>query len=285
MAISNSSGKNSSSTADGWNRFETGQLEWAAANAATRSAIVEHYAPKVKIIALRLKAKLPQHIELGELLSAGSLGLIEALEKFKVEMGIKFETYAETRIKGAMLDELRRMDWFTRGLRQRVRLLEDSVRKVEQLSGQTPSLDELRKITGLSSKEIQEGLEALQNQVCISLDGLEENLLASLSTTKNDPYAHTLHQELIDKLAQLIDELTPREQMVLSLYYTDELNMRETALVMSITEGRVSQLHSQALAKLRDKFARQQQAANHPYPEKGDQTDELRQKYARPRGR
>ncbi|GAB6059549.1 FliA/WhiG family RNA polymerase sigma factor [Desulfonatronum parangueonense] len=276
MAISNFSGKSSSSTTDDWHRFETGQTDWASAGPVARGAIAEHYAPKVKIIALRLKAKLPQHIELGELLSAGSLGLIEALEKFDAGMGIKFDTYAETRIKGAMLDELRRLDWFTRGLRQRVRVLEESVRKIEQLSGRTPSMDELQELTGFSSKEIQEGLEALQNQICISLDGLEESLLRSQSTTKNDPFAHALHKEMIDKLAHLIDELTPREQMVLSLYYADELNMRETALVMNITEGRVSQLHSQALAKLRDKFARLHQAGNHTHPVKGEKSDGLR---------
>lgn len=203
-----------------------------------------------------MKAKLPQHIELAELMSAGSLGLIEALEKFKPEFGFKFETYAENRIKGAMLDELRRMDWFTRGLRQRVRVLEDSVRKVEQFTGHAPSVQELQSITGLSLKEIEQGLEALQNQVCISLEAAEEGLLRSQDSKEKDPFSHALHQELIDKLAQLIDELTPRERMALSLYYADELNMREAALVMDITEGRVSQLHSQALAKLRKKFNR-----------------------------
>ncbi len=238
-------------------------MAWSAADPEVRGSIVTHYAPKIKIIALRMKAKLPQHIELGELLSAGSLGLIEALEKFQVSMGIKFETYAENRIKGAMLDELRRMDWFTRGLRQRVRILEESIRKVEQHSGRVPTAEEIQTMTGLNAKEVQEGLEALQNQICISLDGLEDHLLRSTSTTKNDPFSHTLHQQLIDKLAQLIEELTSREQMVLSLYYADELNMRETALVMNITEGRVSQLHTQALGKLRDKFAKFQASSPH----------------------
>lgn len=261
MAILNSSGKDCSSTPEAWQRFESGQLAWSTALPEVRGAIVAHYAPKIKIVALRMKAKLPQHIELGELLSAGSLGLVEALEKFQVAMGIKFETYAENRIKGAMLDELRRMDWFTRGLRQRVRVLEETIRKVEQHTGRVPNAEELQTLTGLSAKDVQEGLEALQNQVCISLDGLEEHLLRSVSTMKNDPFTYTLHQQLIDKLAQLIDELTPREQMVLSLYYAEELNMRETALVMNITEGRVSQLHTQALSKLRGKFAQLQNAS------------------------
>ncbi len=256
MGISNFSGKNSSSTADPRERFEAGHVAWKDCDENTRRVIVDHYASKIKIIALRMKAKLPQHVELSELVSAGSLGLLEALEKFQSDFGTKFETYAENRIKGAMLDELRRLDWFTRGLRQRVRILEDSVRKVEQFTGRRPSVQDLQELTGLSAKEVEHGLEALQNQICISLDAIEEGLLRSSDNREGDPYAQTLHQELVDKLSQLIDELTPREQMVLSLYYADELNMRETAEVMDITEGRVSQLHSQALAKLRKRLVR-----------------------------
>ncbi len=217
-----------------------------------------------------MKAKLPHHVELAELMSAGSLGLIEALEKFRPDLGIKFETYAANRIKGAMLDELRRMDWFTRSLRHRVRVLEDSVRKTEQFTGHTPSIQDLQTMTGFSAKEVEQGLEALQNQVCISLEAIEESLLRSQDGQESDPFSHALKQELIDKLAQLIDELTPREQMVLSLYYADELNMREAAMVMDVTEGRVSQLHSQALAKLRKKFRNFAEYIHHSPARKGD---------------
>lgn len=217
-----------------------------------------------------MKAKLPHHVELAELMSAGSLGLIEALEKFRPDMGIKFETYAENRIKGAMLDELRRLDWFTRGLRHRVRVLENSIKKTEQLTGHTPSIQDLQAMTGFSAREVEQGLEALQNQVCISLEAIEESLLRSQDGQEGDPFFHALKQELIDKLAQLIDELTPREQMVLSLYYADELNMREAAMVMDITEGRVSQLHSQALAKLRKNFRKFTEFIHHSPTQKGD---------------
>lgn len=270
MATSNSFGRSSCSTDDPRQRFESGQLPWTSCDPACRGAIVSHYAPKIKIIALRIKAKLPQHVELTELISAGSLGLIEALEKFKPELGIRFETYAENRIKGAMLDELRRMDWFTRGLRQRVRVLEHSIRQTEQSTGHTPSVQELQTLTGFSVKEVEQGLEALQNQVCISLEAIEENLLRAQDGQGDDPFFHALKQELIDKLGQLINELTLREQMVLSLYYAEELNMRETAMVMDITEGRVSQLHSQALAKLRKKFRKFVEDIQHFPVQKGD---------------
>jgi RNA polymerase sigma factor for flagellar operon FliA len=270
MGTLNFFGRSSCSTADARQRFESGQLPWTGCDAVSRRAIVSHYAPKIKIIALRMKAKLPQHVELAELISAGSLGLIEALEKFRPDLGIKFETYAENRIKGAMLDELRRMDWFTRGLRQRVKMLEHSVRQIEQFTGHTPSIQDLQTLTGFSAKEVEQGLEALQNQVHISLEVIEESLLRTQDGQEGDPFSHVLKQELVDKLGQLIDELTPREQLVLSLYYVDELNMRETAMVMDITEGRVSQLHSQALAKLRKKFRKFIEDIQHFPVQKGD---------------
>lgn len=183
---------------------------------------------------------------------------MEALGKFDPKMGIKFETYAENRIKGAMLDELRRMDWFSRGLRQRVRLVDETTRRIESETGETPSLEQLCEATGLKSKDVDAAREILQNQLCLSLEAISENFVSSkLNQQENDPLQQTVFNEMVDKVASLIDELTPREKLVLSLYYGEELNMRETAEVMEITEGRISQLHSQALAKLRKKFRAQ----------------------------
>jgi RNA polymerase sigma factor for flagellar operon FliA len=226
--------------------------------------VVRHYAPKIKIIGLRLKTKLPANIELGDLISAGSLGLMEALGKFRPELGIKFSTYAESRIKGAMLDDLRRLDWFSRGLRQKMKVLEETIRRLESETGEATTQD-ICKATGMDEKEVDQGLEMLQNQVCMSLDAIQDNL-GSLRKAHldNDPYHSASFQEIVDKITGLIEELTPREKLVLSLYYGEELNMRETAEVMDITEGRVSQLHSQALDKLKKKFKSQyeSEAAN-----------------------
>ncbi|MFK4764751.1 MULTISPECIES: FliA/WhiG family RNA polymerase sigma factor [Desulfobaculum] len=255
METLSSSGKNSSSKNEPWKLLESGEVRWDDFSAYERELIVRHYAPKIKILALRLKGKLPQQVDLNELLSAGTLGLIECLGKFKPELNIKFETYAENRIKGAMLDELRRMDWFSRGLRQRVRTLEEAIRKVESRTGRKASKAELREETGLSEKEVEAGLGALQNQLCLSLDAIQDHFSPDQNAHHdNEPYKSTALQDIIDKIASLIDELTMREKLVLSLYYTEELNMRETAEVMGITEGRVSQLHSQALKKLKKKF-------------------------------
>ena len=236
-----------------WEALETGATPWESFSPAEQESVVRHYAPKIRFLALRLKAKLPRSIELGELISSGTLGLMEALGKFRPQLGIRFETYAESRIKGAMLDELRRLDWFPRSLRQRVRVLDEAMRKVEHEQGRQATEDELQKITGLDMRDVRQGLEALQNQLWISLDAIQDTISGE-GPEGGEPFRSTALQELVKRVAPLIDRLTPREKLVLSLYYTDELNMRETAEVMGITEGRVSQLHSQALSRLRKEF-------------------------------
>ena len=254
MEILNSSGKNSSSRTNPWRELETGVKRWDEFSPRDRENIVRFYAPKIRILALRLKSKLPQSVELNELISAGSLGLLDALGKFNPDLRIKFDTYSENRIKGAMLDELRRMDWFSRGLRQKVKVLEDAIRQIEHETGTPATPEQLQDQTGMSEKEVQQGLEALNNQVCLSLDSFHENIVGRKTMTDDEPFQSTAFQEIVDKVANLIEELTPREKLVISLYYGEELNMKETAEVMDITEGRVSQLHSQALKKLRKTF-------------------------------
>jgi RNA polymerase sigma factor for flagellar operon FliA len=258
MATSNSSGNGCSSDNNPpavWELFDSGEIAWNECSPAQQEHIARHFAPKVKYLALRLKARLPRNVELSELISAGTLGLMESFNKFRPQLGIKFDTYAENRIRGAMLDELRRLDWFPRSLRRHVRILDEAIHKLEHRSGATPSEEALSQETGLSIKEVREGLEALHNQFCLSLELLQESFFPLETVSEEEPFALTASQEIVDRVADLIEQLTPREKLVLSLYYTDELNMREAAEVMGITEGRVSQLHSQALARLRKEFA------------------------------
>lgn len=235
--------------------FNSGAVAWKDFSHAQQESIVRHFAPKVKYLALRLKARLPQNIELSELISAGTLGLMEAFGKFRPDLNVKFDTYAESRIRGAMLDELRSMDWLPRSLRQRVRLLDETIQRLEGASGNMPTEEELAAETGLDPKEVRRGLEALQAKLCLSLDAIQDTFTADGIPGDGEPYAKAAEQELLERVSALIDQLTPREKLVLSLYYTDELTMRETAEVMGITEGRVSQLHSQALTRLRREFA------------------------------
>lgn len=268
MATSSFSGKNCSSASNGpageerrpselvlepWEQLESGVTAWEDFPLAEKERVVRHYAPKIRFLALRLKAKLPRNVELSELISAGTLGLLEALGKFQPQLGIRFETYSENRIRGAMLDELRRLDWFPRSLRQRVRKLDEAMWQLEHEKGRPPTVEEIQERTGLPSKEVHQGLEALQNQLCVSLDTIQDSM-AGEPGSDGEPFRNTAKSEMVERIASLIDALTPREKLVLSLYYTDELNMRETAAVMGITEGRVSQLHSQALTRLRREF-------------------------------
>ena len=239
-----------------WEKMECGQIKWDDFTLPDKERIVRHYSSKIRYLAMRLKIKLPKNVELSELISAGTLGLLEALGKFKAQLGIRFETYAENRIRGAMLDELRRLDWFPRSLRQRVRKLDEVMWEFEREKGRAPTIEELQEKTGLPAKELHQCLEALQNQLSISLDSIQDSL-ANDDNTEGEPYRNTAKAEIITRIASIIDTLTPREKLVLSLYYTDDLNMREAAEVMGITEGRVSQLHSQALTRLRREFTQQ----------------------------
>ncbi len=249
-----SSGSSAANRATGpWDDLDSGKTAWKDFAHAEQEAIARHFAPKVKYLALRLKSRLPKNVELSELISAGTLGLMEAFGKFRPDVGVKFDTYAENRIRGAMLDELRGMDWLPRSLRQRVRVLDEAIQRLEN-EGAGTSEEALSQATGLAPKEVREGLEALQSQLCLSLDAIQETFASDTAGNDGEPYAQTAEQETLERVASLIDQLTDREKLVLSLYYTDELNMRETAEVMGITEGRVSQLHSQALTRLRREF-------------------------------
>ncbi|MDR3176579.1 MAG: FliA/WhiG family RNA polymerase sigma factor [Desulfovibrio sp.] len=256
-ATSNSSGNASSSgnkAAEVWKLFDEGALVWSECDSAQQEKIVRHFAPKVKYLALRLKARLPRNVELSDLIGSGTLGLMESFTKFRPGMGVKFDTYAENRIRGAMLDELRHMDWFPRSLRKVVRTLDEAVHKLERETGQIPGEEALADETGLSIDEVREGLEALHNQFTVSLELIQESLISAESSMGDEPFVSTSFREIISRIAELVGQLTAREKLVLSLYYADELNMRETAEVMGITEGRVSQLHAQALTRLRREF-------------------------------
>ncbi len=238
-----------------WEAMEQGHSSWCDFLPMEQESIVRHYAPKIRFLALRLKAKLPKTVSLNEMISAGTLGLMEALGKFQPQLGVRFDTYAGNRIRGAMLDELRKLDWFPRPLRQKVRQIDSAMRTIERTHGRQATEEELVEITALSIQDIRQGLEALQSQLMVSLDAVHDSALGE-TQSRDEPYSITAEREMLERLMPLISTLTPREKLVLSLYYNEELNMREVADVMEITEGRVSQLHSQALKRLRQEFAK-----------------------------
>lgn len=243
-----------SNNTEPWEAFNSGETAWGNFCPRDQEDIVRHFAPRVKFIALRLKARLPQNIELNELISSGTIGLMEAFGNFKPSLGNKFETYAENRIRGAMLDDLRRLDWFPRSLRRKVRMLDAARHKLETLSEESPTEEDLAKETGFDLEEVREGLEAMENQYCLSLDLIHDSVSSNDPGRGGQPFSEAVFSQMVEHLAEHIEELTSREQLVLSLYYDEELTMRETAEIMDITEGRVSQLHSQAVARLRELF-------------------------------
>ncbi len=241
-----------------WLILEDPTISFEHLDPATQQEIVRAYGVKIKAHALRLKMKLPNHIEADELVSAGCLGFMEAVAKYDPTSAHRFEPYADTRIKGAMLDELRKMDWLSRGMRQKIKKLESAIVHFEQEHGTVPSHADLASLTGFSTHDVEQCREALNNQFCLNIDTLEET---TRFTMRSDPFKHPFEQtaenEIIDKLAQLIEQLSSREALVLSLYYVEELNMREAAEVLGVTEGRISQIHSQAVKKLRKRFLAQ----------------------------
>ena len=237
-----------------WEELEAGVTCWSDFSPVQQEKIVKHYGPKIRYIAIRIKLKLPRTVELGELISAGTLGLMEALGKFKPQLGVHFESYAENRIRGAMLDELRRLDWIPRSLRQKVKILEEAIGAFEHDYGRMPTEEDLQKRTGMELKDIRQGLEALENQSWISLDSIQDNICQEVSDTTGEPYFQTAKAELAARLIPVLETLTSKERLVLSLYYADECNMREAGEILGITEGRVSQLHSQALGRLKKNF-------------------------------
>ncbi len=225
-----------------------------ALSQAEKDQLARQFAPRIKAIALHLKARLPAHVELQDLISSGALGLMEAMDKFDPSRGVRFESFAETRIRGAMLDELRGMDWYSRGLRHRIKQLQSAMVEYERHHGHTPSRAELCTLCHMPEGDLESALEALEAQVVLSLEAIQETCSGTPPEGTPSPEAQVARQELIDKLADLVDKLTHKEKMVLGLYYVEELNMKEIAQVLDITEGRVSQLHAQAARKLKQWF-------------------------------
>lgn len=222
---------------------------------ATRDALVEAHLPQVKYIAERLAAKLPPSVELDDLIGAGVLGLLDAVEKFDPARGVQFKTYAELRVRGAMLDCLRALDWAPRTLRQRAREVEATFRQIEQQKGRPAEEDEVAAALGMTGTQFRELLGELQG---LTLLGLEENedehdsLAARIpDDLSRTPLALYERAEGQETLIAAIDRLPMRERQVVALYYLEELTMKEVGAVLGITESRVSQLHTQAVLRLR----------------------------------
>ena len=227
-----------------------------AAGQINKDQLVERFAPLVKRIAYHLMARLPSSVQVDDLVQNGMLGLLDAMSRFEAGMGAQFETYAAQRIRGAMLDGLRENDWLPRGLRRDFRRIEATINQLEQEHGRTPSERELAAALGMSLAEYQKMLQEARGYQLISFEDLvveedEDFLEHHLSDDANDPLKLLEDQSLQRLLVEGIESLPEREKLMMALYYEQDLNLREIGEVMGVTESRVCQLHTQAVARLR----------------------------------
>lgn len=227
----------------------------------TRDALIEAHLPQVKFIAERLAAKLPPSVDRDDLIGAGVLGLLDAVDKFDASRGVQFKTYAELRVRGAMLDCLRSLDWAPRTLRQRAREVEAAYHKIERDSGRPAEEEEVAGALGLSTAQFHALLSELRGLTLLGLEGNTDEGEQSLPQIPDDPARNPLalyeSAEGRVRLLESIDRLPERERQVVALYYLEELTMKEVGAVLGITESRVSQLHTQAMLHLRVTLAAQ----------------------------
>ena len=217
-----------------------------------RNEIAEYYLPLVKIVCGRLAVSLPQHLDKDDLLSSGFFGLLDAIDRFDITRNIKFETYAGVRIRGAMIDYLRSKDWIPVSMRQKIRRYEQTVCRLENELGRAATDDELAQALEISVDELQ----TLVTQCnCATVIPLEDYLKADADATDTNPANSTEFFELKETLASAIDRLPEKERLVVSLYYYEELTLKEISLILHLTEARISQLHTKAIFRMRGYLA------------------------------
>jgi RNA polymerase sigma factor FliA len=240
---------------DLWRRYK------GEGDASARERLVVAYSPLVKFVAGRLGAGLPSHVDDADLISYGLMGLIGAIERFEPERGIKFETFAMTRIRGAIIDELRSLDWVPRSVRSRAREIEAAQSKLEHELQRAPTEAELAAKLGIDEEELQTSLLEIANSSVYALDELwtisdssgdSVSLLDTISDPRaDDPQESLASSEIKDRLTEGISGLPEREQLVIALYYYENLTLREIGEVLGVTESRVSQLHTKAVMRLK----------------------------------
>ena len=224
------------------------------------NTLIKQYSPLVRRLAHQMIAKLPANVEVDDLIQVGLIGLTDALSRFDAEQGVQFETFATQRIRGAMLDELRGGDWMSRGTRRQQREIEVAVHKVEQRLGRAPKEEEIAKEMGLPLAEYQDLLGKVRGTQLVYLedmsgdDGDNDYLDRHVADDNANPVAQLQDHRMREALVAAIKNLPEREQFVMSMYYEHDMNLKEIAAVLKVTESRVCQLHSQSIARLRVKL-------------------------------
>jgi RNA polymerase sigma factor for flagellar operon FliA len=244
---------------DLWRRYKSSGDERA------RERLVVAYSPLVKYVGGRMASGLPAHVDEADLISYGLVGLINAIERFEPEREIKFETYAITRIKGAIIDELRSLDWVPRSVRSRARDIERANARLEHKLQRAPTDDEMALELGMTTQEFHDALLQISNSTVAALDELwsisdaSGDQVSLLDTLQDpgapDPAAVMDQTDLKDRVADAIARLPEREKLVVALYYYENLTLREIGEVLGVTESRISQLHTKAVLRLRSRLS------------------------------
>jgi RNA polymerase sigma factor FliA len=228
-----------------------------------RDAFVKQYAPLVKYVAGKVAVGMPHNVEFDDLVGFGVFGLFDAIKKFDPDKHVKFKTYAVTRIRGAIFDELRAIDWVPRSVRQKTREIDDAVHRLEASLGRAASDQEIAKELGMSIKDFQKNLLKISGTSILSLNDVwytgEDNDKVSIVDSIESP--QSLNPDIIVEkdeikrvIVQAIDELPEKEKKVLVLYYYEDLTLKEIGKVLEVTESRISQLHTKAIMRLRAKL-------------------------------
>jgi RNA polymerase sigma factor for flagellar operon FliA len=228
-----------------------------------RNRLVELHMPLVGYIASKTATGLPPHIEVGELQCVGILGLINAVERFDPDKGIAFETFAKMRVYGAIMDELRSLDWIPRSIRQKTKKIETAYRALDQTLGRPATAAEMADHLGISVREFHKMLREVSSTTLLSLEQIYSSdsnsgtmtLLDVLEATNAANPLETLQsEEMRDELAQTIDRLPEKEKLILALYYYEDLTLKEIGRILSLSESRISQIHTKTILKLRGRM-------------------------------
>lgn len=229
---------------------------------ANRDQLIVEYAPLIKYIAQKIAARLPANIELDDLISSGVIGLMDSIDKYDASRDNKFKTYAEFRIRGAILDELRAQDWVPRSVREKAKQLERCYSKLEQKTGRHATDEEVCEELGISQDEFHDLLNQVRSVSLISYDDIsnfsktDKRLIHGYGENSKSatPFSEVNHAVFKKMISDSIGELPEKQRLVLSLYYYEDLNLKEIGRVLDVTESRVSQLHTQAIIKLKSKL-------------------------------
>jgi RNA polymerase sigma factor for flagellar operon FliA len=234
---------------------------YTAKGQLNRNDLIKQYQPLVHRLAHHMMAKLPANVQVDDLIQVGLIGLSEALTRYEAAQGVQFETFATQRIRGAMLDELRGNDWMSRGSRKSQKEIEQSLRKLEHQLGRTPLESEIAADLGLSLVDYQSLLGKVRGTQLVYLEDMARGdedqdsfLDRHVGDSEADPMNMLRDQRLRQALVAAIKNLPEREQFIMSMYYEQDMNLKEIAAVLDVTESRICQLHSQSIARLRAKM-------------------------------